>query len=749
MKLLLSVVVLGLCYMLNSPAVSGSAQDGQVRPLILDSIKEAKRLVDNAYLRSRRESLARVRRDTFIRPSDTLRLLKQPVRLTREAVRAADYMEQALRIISEKTHHIHKRSINATDLLTPEELLVLSNITGCAAQVLRPSCRTTPLLNKYRTASSVCNNRKNPRLGASNTPVAHWLPPIYEDGISLPKGWDPKKRYNGFPLPLVRQVSNRIISTADNTINGDNKHTLLLTFFGQWNDHDLTFTPQTPSIVSYSNGIDCDKSCDRTEPCFPIKYPPGDIRLSNPSDLGCLPFFRSAPACGSGNNAYNFGGTPRVRSQVNTLTAYLDAGQVYGSERSLALELRNLSSDNGLLKVNEQFRDNGRELLPFTNVVSNMCTTRNQMLNTTGLEEIPCNIAGDVRVNENVALTSIHTLFMREHNRLARALRKLNPQWTGETIYQETRKIVGAFLQVIDFRDYLPYIVGPDAAKKVLGPYPGYDVNVDPTISTVFATAAFRFAHATIQPIVFRLDENFEDSEEFPSFPLFQTFFAPWRVVFEGGIDPLIRGLISRPAKLNQHNHVLVNALRERLFDFANNIAMDLASLNMQRSRDHALPGYNSWRKFCNLTTVQNQADLAKVMGDASLAKKLIELYGHPDNIDIWVAGVSEPFVPGGRVGPLFSCLIANQFKKIRQGDRLWWQNPGVFTKSQRTSLAAVSLARIICENTGVQKVPANPFLIMPTSEFVDCNDLPEFDISPWKEPSESGSSSSSAYDGK
>lgn len=49
-----------------------------------------------------------------------------------------------------------------------------------------------------------------------------------------------------------------------------------------------------------------------------------------------------------------------------------------------------------------------------------------------------------------MALTSIHTLFMREHNRLARELKTLNRQWDSETIYQETRKIMGAYTQVAE-----------------------------------------------------------------------------------------------------------------------------------------------------------------------------------------------------------------------------------------------------------------------------------------------------------
>ncbi|XP_026075237.1 myeloperoxidase-like [Carassius auratus] len=711
-------------------ALSLGEEESPGRPFILDSIEEAKKIVDAAYKYSRDESLARVRRDV-IKPSDKLRLLKQPARKTREAVRAADYMVQTLSLISAKAHHVHKRSINATNLLTQDELNTIRRLTGCTAQTRPPSCRTTPLINKYRTITNVCNNWKNPLLGASNTAFTRWLPAQYEDGISQPKGWDPNRLYNGSILPLVRLVSNRILSTADADIESDREFTFMLTIFGQWVDHDLTLTPTSPSIRSFSSGINCDQSCERSEPCFPIPAPPGDQRLSPDT---CLPFFRSSPACGSGNTAYIFGGNPNVREQINSLTAFLDGGQVYGSEDGLAKELRDLTNDGGLLRVNDQFLDNGREHLPFTNVESKMCATRQKTLNDTTLTEVPCFIAGDVRVVENIALTSIHTLFLREHNRLARALHVLNPTWSSETLYQETRKIVGAYNQILVINEYLSHIVGPDNYNRHIGQYPGYDENVDPTIANVFATAAFRFAHLAIQPIIFRLDENFQNHPKFPSVPLFEAFFSPWRVIFEGGIDPLLRGLIGRPAKLNTQDHMMVNALRERLFAFTSHIALDLASLNMQRSRDHGIPGYNAWRRFCGLSAPKNEQELGVVMNNTELAQRLIELYGTPENIDIWLGGIAEPFVPGGRVGPLFACLISTQFQHIRQGDRLWWENHGVFTTKQKESLASVSLARIICDNSGISRVPNNPFRFTSPSDFINCEDIPAFDLTPWIE---------------
>uniref|UniRef100_A0A6Q2X2F0 C1q domain-containing protein n=1 Tax=Esox lucius TaxID=8010 RepID=A0A6Q2X2F0_ESOLU len=704
------------------------------RNFILKAVNDAKIRVDADYEYSRKESLSRVRRNT-VGSMDIRRLLTQPARDTRSAVRAAEYMENTIKLIlarSTQNHHIHKRSLNATDLISAHDLETIANLTGCAARTHRPSCDNIPTVNRFRTATSVCNNRKEPRRGASNTPFTRWLPPQYEDGVSLAKGWDPNRQINGNYLPLVREVSDHILKPVDNNLESDVLNTNLVTFFGQWTDHDLTLTPTSPSIRSFNNGVNCDVSCDRTEPCFPITIPEDDPR----TDKTCITFFRSAPACGSGYTGHIFGAA-NVREQINALTSFIDSGQVYGSEDAQARDLRDLTSDKGLLRVNTRFTDNGRELLPFSNMDVSMCANHRRITNNSNAEEVPCFVAGDPRSTENIALTSIHTLMLREHNRLARALAQLNPQWTGETIYQEARKIMGHFNIPTD---YLVHIVGPDLIKKKLSSYPGYDENVDPTIASVFATAAFRFAHPTIQPFQFRLDENYNESPRYPSPLLHNAFFTPWRIIFEGGLDPVVRGLVGRPNKLNTQDHILHDELREKLFDLSMHLNRDLGSLNMQRGRDHGIPGYNEWRGFCGLSQPKDLTELAVVMNNTVLAQKLLDLYGTPDNIDVWLGGVAEPFVPNGRVGPLLGCLIANQFQKIRQGDRFWWENDGVFTDAQRDSLRKASLARIICDNTGITDVPKNPFYFRPRGVgYTPCENIPAFDLSPWKENRQPG----------
>ncbi|XP_031611186.1 eosinophil peroxidase-like isoform X3 [Oreochromis aureus] len=712
---------------------------------IENTVMAAKAKVDAAYRYSRQQSLDRVRRNAHY--ADVVRLMKQPRGVSRIAVRSADYLATSLQMITESLEKRHKRSINATDLISKENLQALIDLTGCSPRHRIPSCGTTQNLHTYRTASSVCNNRRNTRWGASNTPFLRWLPAEYEDGTSTPRGWTRDQAVNDHILPLVREVSNRILPTPTADVQSDPLYTFLVTIFGQFTDHDLTFTPTSPSIASFSDGINCGKTCTRRDPCFPIDIPENDPRFGSNSEDECIPFTRSAPACGSGNTGFNFGAST-VREQINTLTSFLDAGEVYGSDEAKARSLRDLTSDKGLLRVNEIFNDTGRELLPFSSMGTNMCATRARITNTSNAVEVPCFFAGDDRSTENTALAALHTVLLREHNRLARALACLNPQWDGERLYQEARKIVGAYLQVMTFRDFLHHIVGPDYIAKQLSTYPGYDEDVNPGIANVFAVAAFRFAHLMIQPFIFRLDEQYEEHPQYPSELLHKNFFTSWRIIFEGGVDPVMRGLVGRPAKLNTQQHMMTEELTDRLFKFSSRVALDLGSLNMQRGRDHGIPGYNKWRRFCGLSEPQTLEELAEVLNNTDLAQRLLNLYGTPDNIDVWLGGVSEPFVHGGRVGPLFACLISTQFQKIRQGDRLWWENDGVFTEAQKQSLRQTSMARIICDNTGITEVPENPFLYRPRGYgYTQCDNIPHFDLSPWKEGDLDSNESSGSYE--
>ncbi|NXI56131.1 PERM Myeloperoxidase, partial [Chloroceryle aenea] len=676
---------------------------------LLSSVDEAKQLVDAAY-KYTRDRIKENLQNSALTPVELLGYFKQPVAGTRAATRAADYMETTLTLLREKLRWAVSGDFNITDLLTPAQLGIIFKASGCDQQDKKINCDAS---GSYRTITGECNNRRNPSLGASNRALVRWLPAEYEDVMSAPHGWTEGKRFSGFPFPLVREVSNKIVRFPARQLRMDQQRSLMFMLWGQFIDHDLDFSPDTPASVSFSGKVDCRTSCAKEPPCFPIKIPPNDPRIKNTSD--CLPFTRSAPACTSDR---------AIRDQLNALTSFLDASMVYGSEVPLADRLRDGTSQLGLLAVNQNFSDNGREYLPFSSAQKDPC------LLVSKEAKIPCFMAGDVRASEMLELTCMHTLFLREHNRLARGLKRLNPHWNGEKLYQEARKILGAMIQVITYRDYLPLLLGT-SFWKLIPRYRGYDESVDPRVSNVF-TLAFRFGHASVPPTVDRLNQNYKPIG--PKIQLSKSFFAVWRIVKEGGIDPFLRSLMVNQAKLMTQQQMVVGELRDRMFEQVERIGFDLPALNMQRCRDHGLPGYVSWRQFCGLSQPFGLQSLARVLRNRHLAKKFLSLYGTPKNIDIWIGALSEPFVNGGRVGPLMACLIGTQFRNIRDGDRFWWENRGVFTPRQRSSLAKISLSRIICDNTDISEVPRHIFRVNKyPSGFVRCSCIPKLDLRAWK----------------
>ncbi|CAH2246300.1 thyroid peroxidase [Pelobates cultripes] len=622
-----------------------------------------------------------------------------------------------------------------------EVISIISNSFGCIPQQYPLLCPNNCLALKYRHITGVCNNRNNQAWGASNTLLARWLPSEYEDGISEPKGWNPQFLYNGFHLPPVREVSKKIIHASNNASKHDDLYSHIIIEWGQYIDHDVAFTPQSISRTSLTMiwQADCKTTCENQPPCYPIKVSVNDSL----SQGGCVPFYRSSSACGTGNQGVMYG-NPSVlnpREQINGLTSFIDASTVYGSTEAMQTKLRNLSSEEGLLKVNMKYSDHGRGYMPFVDDLPSPCIQESPSDNS---ERIECFLAGESRSNEVISLAAIHTLWLREHNRIAKVLKQLNPHWNSETTYQEARKIVGAVHQIITVRDYIPKILGPQAFDQYIGEYEKYNDTVNPSISNIFTTAAFRFGHATIPPVVDRLDSKYKDHPLYPNLLLNEVFFRPWRIIKEGGLDPLFRGMIGKSAKMQTQQEMMNEELTEKLQVLSNNGLMDLASLNLQRGRDHGLPGYNEWREFCGLPRLKTLSDMKTAISNQNLTRKIIDLYGHPDNIDVFLGGLAEDFLPEARIGPLFACLIGKQLKALRDGDRFWYENEKVFTESQRVELKKHSLSRVICDNTGLTHVPLDVFKMGTyPDDYISCDILPGMNLQAWKVTSEKGRSCS------
>ncbi|XP_050301684.1 peroxidasin isoform X2 [Anthonomus grandis grandis] len=658
--------------------------------------------------------------------SELFRIVRYPDAPARELARAAEVYERTLVNIRK---HINKGQLQMNntqvfdyhEVLSPQKLDLIARLSGCMAHREGTNCSDMCFHSKYRSIDGRCNNLQHPTWGSSLTGFRRILKPIYEDGFSKPVGWDKGKLYNGYPKPASRKVSTSLISTSKITPDAEITHMVMQ--WGQFLDHDLDHA--TPSVSSESwDGIDCKKSCDYAAPCYPMDVPEDDPRIKN---RRCIDFVRSSAICGSGMTSIFFDSVQH-REQINQLTSYIDGSMIYGFSDELAREIRDLDSPLGRLKEGVVFP--GRKpLLPYATGPQGMDCRRNL-----SESDLACFLAGDIRANEQSGLTAMHTVWMREHNRLAKELRYLNPHWDSDMLYHEARKIVGAAIQHITYKHWMPFIVGPEGLN-ILGKYEEYNPQLNPSISNVFATAALRFGHTLINPVLNRLDWEFKPIRE-GHLPLHKAFFSPWRIVDEGGIDPLMRGMFVTAAKKKLPKENLNTELTERLFQTAHAVALDLAAMNIHRSRDHALPGYIAFRNFCNMSKVSDFEDLATEISDPDLRQKLKELYGHPENIDVWVGGILEDPVRGGRVGPLFRCLLLEQFRRLRDGDRFWYENPSVFKPEQLVQIKQYSLARVLCDNgDNITRITENVFVLPELQEgIISCEKIPKVDLKLWSE---------------
>uniref|UniRef100_A0A673VDL4 Lactoperoxidase n=1 Tax=Suricata suricatta TaxID=37032 RepID=A0A673VDL4_SURSU len=708
--------------MVLSVSVPDVSRNGD--PFVAKSIVEAIATVDRA-INSTRTHLFDSRPRS---PNDLLALFRYPRDpYTVEQARAGEIFERTLQLIQEHVRHGLMVDLNGTsyhynDLVSPQYLSLIANLSGCTAHRRVNNCSDVCFHQKYRTHDGTCNNLQHPMWGASLTAFERLLTAAYENGFNTPRGVDPSRLHHGHALPMPRLVSTSLIGTE--SITPDQQFTHMLMQWGQFLDHDLDSTVVALSQARFSDGQHCSSVCSSDPPCFSVAVPPNDPRVRN--GARCMFFVRSSPVCGSGmtsllmNSVY-------PREQINQLTSYIDASNVYGSTEHEARAIRDLASQRGLLRQGIVQRS-GKPLLPFAAGPPTEC------MRDENESPIPCFLAGDHRANEQLGLTSMHTLWFREHNRVATELLALNPHWDGDTIYHEARKIVGAQMQHITYQHWLPKVLG-EVGMKALGDYRGYDPGVNAGIFNAFATAAFRFGHTLVNPVLYRLDENFEPIVQ-GHVPLHKAFFSPFRIVNEGGIDPLLRGLFGVAGKMRVPSQLLNTELTERLFSMAHTVALDLAAINIQRGRDHGIPPYHEYRLYCNLSSAHTFDDLKNEIKSPEIREKLRRLYGSSLNIDLFPALMVEDLVPGSRLGPTLMCLLSTQFKRLRDGDRLWYENPGVFSPAQLTQIRQTSLARILCDNAdNITRVQRDVFRVAEFPHgYSSCDDIPRVDLRMWQD---------------
>lgn len=308
-------------------------------------------------------------------------------------------------------------------------------------------------------------------------------------------------------------------------------------------------------------------------------------------------------------------------------------------------------------------------------------------------------LAGDDRANEHPVLLSLHTVFVREHNWWCGRLAERDPALDDETLFQEARRRVGAEMQAITYCEFLPALLGDDA----LPAYTGFDPDVDPGISTLFATACYRLGHSMVRDRIVLGPDDY-------GLPLADVFFAP-EFVERLGVERWLWRLPYRPMQaIDPH---VVDGLREFLFrnreGNGSQQMLDLAALNIQRGRDHGLPDFNSCRSNSNFD-LPRVPDFDTLTGDDELASRLRKAYGTIDRLDPWVGALCEQPTEGRRVGALLHATLVDQFTRLRDGDAHWYECDPYLDDDDRADIGRTRLGDVLRRTVG--PIDGMPFVV-------------------------------------
>lgn len=569
--------------------------------------------------------------------------------------------------------------------------------------------------SKYRSEDGTCNNilAENALWGSSGYPMQRLLPPAYEDGI-----WAPRMTsVMGVPLKSPRYVSRNIftdIETPHKSLN------LLFMQFGQFISHDIV---QSTNIKQTNGqGITCctEDGGSILPPnmlhfaCLPITIDDSDL-FYNRFNQRCMNFIRSSISPPDQCRM-------SYAKQISKVTHFIDGSMIYGSDAKTVADVRLFRF--GRLQM---FFDFDRYLLPITKE-DNAC----EQLDRTG----SCYFAGDGRVNQIVSLTAMHTIFAREHNRTAHVLGQLNTHWSDEIVFLETRRIMIAVLQIVLYKEFLPLLIGSEAMDKfnlrlqTRGYTSDYDPHVNPSITNEFSVAAFRMGHSLVDG-KFHINHG-PNLNEVIMLP--ETFFKPSRLRQHDFLDKLIHTLLNQP--LQRADVSVTPGLMGYLFRNNLPFGLDLAAINIQRGRDHAIRSYNDYLELRGMSRVNHFSEFG------AYGKPLSEVYDHVDDIDLWVGGLLEQPYKDALLGPTFIDIIGEQFSRLRRGDRYFHEhepatNPGHFTLPQLNELRRVTLARIICDNTDQyfeDEISIAAFKLSDQKVSCASDKILQINFAPWKE---------------
>lgn len=566
------------------------------------------------------------------------------------------------------------------------------------------SCQTYAK-RRYRTLDGTCNNLEYPWYGAANTEYIRHLPPHYQDGISDIKGL---KQAYGKPAQLSLPHPSKLSLDMFKHHPTESIWSNLLISYGQSVSHDLTNT------LNFRDEVDC--RCDvpykeKHDDCIILPVLPYDDYMKHMRKT-CIPLYRSAPSF------VGYDCSLHHREQVNTVTAYLDLSTIYSKKPDTR------SYRYGELK----FSINARGEMTHALREKNGCTAyRHNRGPYKGIYH-----TADVNGEQNVYLTSVEAIWIRNHNRIARMLYDINPHWDDDRLFNEARHINIAIEQHVVFMEFLPNVIGFGIMKKydlipmTYGYYMKYDKKLDNQIYNEFATAAFR-QHNLVKEKQCLVDKNYRK---------LGCHKVGWGFLNSNqtciSMDDVIRG------QLHERSY---HQWPQTAWDMNHDLLKEVDSIvvkNVFRGRDHGIRNYVDYREYCGMGRAKSFDDLIQI--PYYVRNQLKSIYYSVDKIDLWVGLASEMPIADGMVGPTASCLIAKQFVRIKRGDRFYYENGNDkvsrFTLPQLNTIRSITYASILCANVDIYQVVKWPFLYHDkyTNPMVDCQKIKHVSLMAWKD---------------
>jgi len=504
--------------------------------------------------------------------------------------------------------------------------------------------------SEFRTINGIRNNNANPQWGSTESELLR---------LTGESRTNTSSNIKGITLPNARLISNQIMNQEESILDTRNLSALVFTW-AQFLDHDISLSPE----------VDEDESA-----LFEIELPSNEKVFTKPIE-------------------FNRSFTNENGEQENVLTAWIDGSNVYGSHEFVADWLRTFK--DGKLK------QSAGELLPYN-------TTDGQyespLINDPKAAPIMAGsemntkkmfVAGDIRANEQPGLTALHTLFVREHNRLCDFY--INQGLVDdEEIYQKARRMVYCTLQKITFEEFLP------ALGVQLDKYTTYNENVQPDIMNEFSTAAYRLGHTMINS-----DVPIGGADKVD---LFRAFFNP-SIITKNGIDGLLSGLSKNVQQ--KTDALLVSDIRNFLFPQFNDeqpFGLDLATLNILRGRDHGLVSYKTiWKHY-------NKGKLfcfKRITKDRTFKRAIKRTYRRGDKIDLWVGLLAEQYdEKRTSIGPTLHAMLKQQFTNLRDGDFYYYKREmQKLSMDEKKMLFDNSFKNVINRNSNANINSANAFIV-------------------------------------